>query len=132
MLAEAWFKRLSGEKKAPTTLEQYRRILNRHAIPNLGNLAVRELTIGRCDRYQEAINDRYGAATAKMTRAVLSGMCGLACRHPDLRKRKGQGLFGFEPPSTNPPLWWSTAFGRSAFPQVSRRVETPIGRSEAC
>lgn len=83
-LAEAWFKRLTGEKKAPTTLEQYRRILDRHVVPNLGNLAVRELTIGRCDRYQQAISEKHGAATAKMTRSVLSGICGLACRHDAL------------------------------------------------
>jgi integrase len=80
IVAEAWFKRLAKEGKADTTLEQYRRNLDRHALPALGQLRVRELTISRCDRYLDTVSQKSGPSTAKMCRSVLSGICGLACR----------------------------------------------------
>lgn len=44
-------------------------------------MRVRELSVGLVDRHLNAIKTAHGAAVAKMTKSVLSGMCGLACRH---------------------------------------------------
>jgi hypothetical protein len=53
-------------------------------VPALGDLRVRELSVGTVDRFLKSVTKRSGAATAKMTRSVLSGMCGLAARHDAL------------------------------------------------
>ena len=53
-------------------------------VPALGDLRVRELSVGTVDRFLKSVTKRSGPATAKMTRSVLSGMCGLAARHDAL------------------------------------------------
>jgi integrase len=45
---------------------------------------VRELTTGAIDRHLRAVKEKNGAGTAKLTRTVLSGMCGLAARYDAL------------------------------------------------
>lgn len=79
VLAELWFASLKG--KAPTTLQAYRTRLDRQVHPGLGALRIRELTVGRVDRFLQAVGTRHGPAGAKMCRSVLNGMCGLAVRH---------------------------------------------------
>lgn len=79
VLAERWFTGLNG--KAPTTLEAYRTRLDRQVLPGLGALRIRELTVGRVDRFLQAVGAKHGPAVAKMCRSVLNGMCGLAARH---------------------------------------------------
>ncbi len=81
VLAEAWF---AGLDLAPTTLQVYRDRLDCQVLPSLGALRVRELSIGSLDRYLKVIAQKHGHAVAKMTRSVLSGMCGLAARHDAL------------------------------------------------
>jgi len=80
-LAEVWF---SGLALAPTTTEVYRSRLESQILPSLGSLRVRELSTGSIDRYLKVVAQRHGPAAAKMTRSVLSGMCGLAVRHDAL------------------------------------------------
>jgi len=82
VLAEMWFAGL--EDHSPTTMQAYRLRLDRHVLPALGNLRVRELSIGTIDRHLRTIAAKNGAGTAKMTRSVLSGMCLLAARHDAL------------------------------------------------
>lgn len=81
VLAEAWFANLD---LAPTTMETYRARLDTQVLPSLGALRVRELSIGTLDRHLRVIAQKNGPAVAKMTRSVLSGMCGLAARHDAL------------------------------------------------
>jgi len=78
-LAKVWFESL--ETQSPTTLQAYRQRVDKQILPALGELRVRELTIGTVDRFLKTVSKRSGPAMAKMTRSVLSGMCGLAARH---------------------------------------------------
>src|SRR5674476_1126084 len=81
-LAELWFGSL--EHQSPTTLQSYRNRVDKQILPALGSLRVREVSIGTVDRFLKAVTKHHGAAMAKMTRSVLSGMCGLAARHDAL------------------------------------------------
>jgi hypothetical protein len=58
--------------------------VDKQILPALGGLRVRELSIGTVDRLLKTVTKHHGAAMAKMTRSVLSGMCGLAARHDPL------------------------------------------------
>src|SRR5215213_10028892 len=69
------------EHKSPTTAFAYRYAVERHVIPRLGNLRVRELTVGAIHRFLRTVAEHHRYSTAKMCRSVLSGMCGLAARH---------------------------------------------------
>jgi integrase len=84
VLAEAWF---AGCKNlSPTTMQAYRNRLDQQVLPGLGNLRVRELSVGTIERHLRLIADKHGPAMAKMTKSVLSGVCGLAARHDALER----------------------------------------------
>jgi integrase len=85
-LAEAWWSEIEPGTHSPGTRRNYRDRLDRQVIPSLGRLRVRELTTGTIDRHLRAVRDRHGAATAKLTRTVLSGLCGLAARHDAMER----------------------------------------------
>ena len=82
VLAEAWYAALTD--LSPTTMQAYRDRLDRQILPGLGQLRVRELTVGILDRHLRLVTKDHGVATAKMTRSVLSGICTLATRHDAL------------------------------------------------
>jgi integrase len=82
VLAETWFASLEGQ--SPTTRQSYRNRVDKQILPALGDLRVRELSIGTVDRFLQTVRKQNGAAMAKMTRSVLSGICGLAARHDAL------------------------------------------------
>jgi integrase len=82
-LAEAWYDGLS--ELSPVTMEAYRRRLDAQILPGLGQLRVRELSVGVLDRHVRLIAANHGVATARMCRSVLSGMCTLAARHDALQ-----------------------------------------------
>ena len=50
----------------------------------MGELKVRELSVGVVDRHLAMARAKHGPALAKTTRSVLSGLCALACRHDAL------------------------------------------------
>jgi integrase len=79
-VAERWIAELKAAGKAPRTIEQYEYNIERNLEPGIGELRVREMTTGLANRYLRAVEAKRGAATAKMSRSVLSGVCGLACR----------------------------------------------------
>jgi integrase len=81
-LGEAWYSGLGD--LSPVTLQAYRDRLDRQILPALGQLRVRELSIGVLDRYLRLTAERHGIVTARMCRSVLSGMCMLAARHDAL------------------------------------------------
>jgi hypothetical protein len=62
-------------------MQAYRDRLDRQIVPRLGEIRLRELSVGPLDRHLRAIVDDHGRATAKTCRSVLSGMCTLATRH---------------------------------------------------
>src|SRR5450631_4236660 len=78
-LAQAWVTSLDAQ--SPTTIASYRNRVLAQIIPGLGHRRVRELSVGTVDRFLQEVATDNGAAVAKMTRSVLSGMCGLAARH---------------------------------------------------
>jgi integrase len=77
-VAEAWFASLDAQ--SPTTRQSYRNRVDHQILPALGELRF-ELTTGAVDRFLKTVAKCSGPAMAKMTRSVLSGMCGLAARH---------------------------------------------------
>src|SRR3954447_9434750 len=82
-LAKKWFSELEG--KSPSTMQAYRDRLDRQVLPALGSVRVREISVGLLDRHLAAVRATHGPAMAKMTKSVISGMCGLACRHDALK-----------------------------------------------
>ncbi|HEV7827656.1 MAG TPA: hypothetical protein VGP04_02185 [Pseudonocardiaceae bacterium] len=47
---------------------------------------MRELSVGTIERHLRLIAGKHGPAVAKMTKSVLSGVCGLAARHDALER----------------------------------------------
>ncbi len=82
VVAEAWFAGLKN--LSPTTMQAYRNRLDQQVLPGLGNLRVRELSVGMIERHLRLITGKHGPAMAKMTKSVLSGICGLAARRDAL------------------------------------------------
>ena len=90
VLAEAWYAALGD--LSPVTLQAYRDRLDRQILPRLGQLRVRELSVGTLDRHLRGIADTHGVAIARMCRSVLSGMCTLAARHDALAQNPVRAL----------------------------------------
>jgi integrase len=81
-LLTAWLAEIDGRANlAASTKEVYRQVADRHIVPALGQLRVRELSAGRCDRFIQAVSRTTGPGLAKTARTVLSGVCGVAVRH---------------------------------------------------
>lgn len=71
--------------RSPSTLDLYRDAVERHLIPGIGALRIGELTTARVDRFLRSILRSKGYATAKLTRTVLSGVCGYLSRQGALQ-----------------------------------------------
>lgn len=82
--AEQWFKTIEAAvadgERSPRTAAAYRLLLDKHLLPAVGELRLREATTGRLDTVLTAIKKRAGAPTAKSCRIVLSGVLGWAVR----------------------------------------------------
>jgi hypothetical protein len=90
---QAWWNEIEQGSHSPGTRRNYRDRLDRQVIPTLGRLRVRELTTGAIDRRLRVVRDKHGAGTAKLTRTVLSGICGLAARYDALdRNHRGMSV----------------------------------------
>lgn len=84
VLGRLWLAECESSERAPQTVDRYRDVLVRIVDPGLGQLRIREATVGALDRFLKAT-----AATrpgqAKHAKVVLAGMLGLAVRHDALR-----------------------------------------------
>lgn len=84
VVAEQWFEEVQSSanhgERSPSTVATYRRILDCHVIPALGQLRLREITVARVDRFLRAVRDNSGPAIAKSCRSVASGVLKLAQR----------------------------------------------------
>jgi integrase len=80
-LADEWLRRLDASDRAISTKRIYHGAVEGHIRPALGQLRVREASVGACDRALTAISRDNGPGAAKTARAVLSGILGLAARH---------------------------------------------------
>lgn len=88
-VAEHWFQQMqemvAGGRRSPATVEQYRHMLDRHILPEIGGLRLHELTVARMDHFIHEKRRMTGYATAKLCRSVASGICGFAVRREALR-----------------------------------------------
>ncbi len=80
-LADLWIEEITAEQRlAAQTIDRYRTSLRTAILPALGNLRIREATVGRLDRLlRDIATDR--PAAAKGVKVVLGQMFALAVRH---------------------------------------------------
>ena len=83
--AELWFEQV-GEmvadgRRSPGTRDAYRRKLDNHVLPALGEVRLGEVTTPLVDSIIKAIRTQVGPPTAKASRTVISGVLNLAVRH---------------------------------------------------
>ena len=80
-LAELWVEEITAEERiAVQTIHRYQASLRTTILPALGNLRIREATVGRLDRFlRDIAKDRPSAA--KGVKVVLGQMFALAVRH---------------------------------------------------
>ena len=102
-LAEAWFDDFERQDRSPTTVAAYRGRIDKHILPALGNVRVRELTVGLVDRHLRAVEARHGAAMAKQTKTVLGQVIGLAVRHDALTQNPVREASPISTMPKNPP-----------------------------
>ena len=81
VLSEVWFDEVQGRDLSPSTIQAYRDRLDKQILPSLGELRLRELSVGVVDRHLAAVKVAHGPSLAKTTRSVLSGLFTLACRY---------------------------------------------------
>ena len=82
--ARGWLSMFAGlvdsGARSPSTLDEYRYVLDRVILPEIGSLRLGEVTTPRLDRFVQAVIADRGYATAKLSRSVLSGICGWSVR----------------------------------------------------
>lgn len=79
--AQLYWVEVEDSPRSPSTKALYRDRIDQQVLPALGEVRLREVTVGLLDRHLAAVKARHGNAVAKTTKTVLSGICGLACRH---------------------------------------------------
>lgn len=77
-LGERFLQEKAG--RAPRTVEDYTFIVRKIIVPKIGDLAVSEATAERLQRLIDEVAAERGIGRAKNTRAVLSGIMGIAAR----------------------------------------------------
>ncbi len=80
-VAALWLSEVDDSDLAWGTKRLYRFTAESYVLPGLGELRLREVTVPAIDRLLATVNGNHGAAAAKSTRSVLSGILGLAVRH---------------------------------------------------
>jgi integrase len=81
VVSEAWWTDFQRKDRSPTTLQAYRDRIDKQILPAIGNVRVREASVGLVDRHLRAVETKHGAALAKQTKTVLGQICALAVRH---------------------------------------------------
>ena len=80
-LAELWIEEITAEERvAPQTIQRYQTSLRTGILPALGNLRIREASVGRLDKFLRDIAKDHPSA-AKGAKVVLGQMFALAVRH---------------------------------------------------
>ncbi len=79
--AQLYWDEIEESPRSPSTKGLYRDRIDQQVLPALGEVRLREVTVGLVDRHLAAVKAKHGNAVAKTTKTVLSGICGLACRH---------------------------------------------------
>jgi integrase len=76
---------VAAGRRSPASAVLYRATLDRHVLPAIGELRLSELTTARIDAFLHRLLRENGHATAKVSRSVVSGVCGFAVRHDGMR-----------------------------------------------
>ena len=88
-VSRIWLSRVdalaAAGRRSPGTAETYRRQLEGHLLPRIGQLRLRELTTPALDRVVTEIHVSVGHATARTCRSIISGVLGLAVRQGALQ-----------------------------------------------
>ena len=84
VVAEAWWTDFQRKDRSPNTLQAYRDRIDKQIVPAIGNVRVRETSVGLVDRHLRAVETKHGAAMAKQTKTVLGQIFALAVRHDAL------------------------------------------------
>lgn len=83
-VAALWFEQRQAEADAgefaPNSLGSYRSVWKLHVDPALGGLRLREISVARCEAWQQALRKRVGSSPTKTSRTVLGGILGYAAR----------------------------------------------------
>jgi integrase len=80
-LAESWIDEITAEERLrPQTIHRYQTSLRTAILPALGNLRIREASVGRLDKFLRGIAKDHPSA-AKGAKVVLGQMFALAVRH---------------------------------------------------
>jgi integrase len=80
-LAELWLDEITAEERlTPQTIHRYRTSVRVAILPALGNLRIREASVGRLDKFLRGIATAHPSA-AKGAKVVLGQMLALAVRH---------------------------------------------------
>jgi integrase len=105
-LAELWFtkieERVAAGKRSPGTARTYRIYMDSLVIPLMGKLRLRQVTVGRVDALIAAAVKEKGPGAAKTTRAVISGILGIAVRHDVLDANPTREAEVIESPDKKP------------------------------
>lgn len=89
--------------RSPTTLDLYRYEVERTVVPTIGRLRVGELSTPRMDDFVQSVLATKGYATAKLSRQVLSGICGWLVRQGALEANPIRELTSLEVESDRTP-----------------------------
>lgn len=145
-VAELWFTQFLRKDRSPTTTATYRDRLDKQIVPALGNIRVRELSVGLADRHLQAIEAKHGPALAKQTKTVLGQVCALAVRHDAMTTNPVRETSPISTKPKNPPraltqaqalqlLAWLTyddqAVARDLPPLVATMLATGLRIGEA-
>jgi integrase len=99
-LAHEWLAHLDElaavGRRSPSTVALYRHALERQVLPGIGQLRLAELTPARLDHFLHQKRREKGYATAKLCRAICSGVCGVAVRHGALVTNPVRDVSGLE------------------------------------
>lgn len=83
-LGVAWLAELEQSKLRPRTVAEYRALVDGAVVPALGGLELREVTVGRVQRFLSTLAE-FTPAKARNCKVVLSEMFALAVRHDALQ-----------------------------------------------
>ncbi|WHT20943.1 tyrosine-type recombinase/integrase [Crossiella sp. CA-258035] len=93
VVCEKWWEEFEADStKSPTTKRLYEDRMNNQIIPALGELRVREVTLGRIGKMIKSVTKENGTSTAKATRSVLSKILGFAGRHNAVNRNPTKDL----------------------------------------
>jgi integrase len=95
-------RKVEAGKRSPGTARTYKVYVDSLVVPRLGNLRVREVTVGRVDDVLQVAAKAKGSAAAKTTRAIISSVMSLAARHDAIDANPTREAEEIETPNASP------------------------------